>query len=186
VLFSAVVYAGLILAGLAPTRYAVSGTAAVPLLWLLVTSSFVGIAIVRIRSLRFGVERREGHRFPVSFPAMVDGLPGRMVDVSLGGAQVSVPGPGLPLGTQTLLAMWVPDRSEPIIFGVTVCSRQEDHHRLEFRVRDWRALAALSATAMAVGALAWAADADADADADAADADAAEAVGVGEPEREPA
>jgi cellulose synthase (UDP-forming) len=173
VLFSAVVYAGLSLAGLTPTRYPVSGTAAVPLLWLLVTSSFVGTAIMRIRSLRFGAERREGHRFPVSFPATVDGLPGRMIDVSLGGAQVSVPGPGLPLGTETLLAMWVPDRSEPIIFEVTVCSRQEDRHRLEFRVRDWRALAALSATAMAVGALAWATD-------------AGEAVGVGEPVLEPA
>jgi cellulose synthase (UDP-forming) len=82
-----------------------------------------------------------------------------MVDVSLGGAQVSVPGPGLPLGTETLLAMWVPDRAEPIIFEVTVCSRQEDRHRLEFRVRDWRALAALSATAMGVGAPTWATDA---------------------------
>jgi cellulose synthase (UDP-forming) len=172
-LFSAVVYAGLSLAGLTPTRYSVSGAAAVPLLWLLVTSGFVGSAIVRIRSLRFGVERREGHRFPVSFPATLDGLPGRMIDVSLGGAQVSVPGPGLPVGTETLLAMWVPDRPEPIIFEVTVCSRQQDRHRLEFRVRDWRALAALSATAMAVGALTWATD-------------AGEAVGVGEPVWEPA
>jgi cellulose synthase (UDP-forming) len=159
VLFSAVVYAGLSLAGLTPTQYAVSGTAAAPLLWLLVTGGFVGTAIVRIRSLRFGSERREGHRFPVSFPVTVDGLPGRMVDVSLGGAQVSVPGPSLPLGTETLLAMWVPDRSEPIIFEVTVRARQGDRHRLEFRVRDWRALAALSATAMAVGALTWATDA---------------------------
>jgi hypothetical protein len=75
------------------------------------------------------------------------------------GAQVSVPGPGLPVGAETLLALRVPDRSEPIILEVTVCSRQEDRHRLEFRVQDWRALAALSATAMGVGALTWATDA---------------------------
>jgi cellulose synthase/poly-beta-1,6-N-acetylglucosamine synthase-like glycosyltransferase len=158
VLFSAAIYAGLSFAALTPTTYAVSGTAAMPLVWLLVTGGFVGAAIIRIRSLRFSAERREGHRFPISFPATVDGLPGRMVDVSLGGAQVSVPGAGLPLGTETLLAMWAPDRAEPIIFEVTVCSRQEDRHRLEFCVRDWRALAALSATAMGVGASTWARD----------------------------
>ncbi|MGY1631546.1 glycosyltransferase [Geodermatophilus sp. SYSU D01186] len=159
VLLAAVVYAGLTLAGLTPTEYPVSGTAVVPLLWLLVTAGFVATAIARIRSSRFGTERREGHRFPIAFPATLDGLPGQMVDVSLGGAQVRVPGEPLAVGTETLLAMWVPDRQEPIIFEVTVRSVQEDRHRLQFRVRDWRALAALSATAMGVGALTWAADA---------------------------
>jgi cellulose synthase (UDP-forming) len=39
---------------------------------------------------------------------------------------------------------------------VTVRSRQGDQHRLQFHGRDWRALAALSATTMGVGALRWA------------------------------
>jgi cellulose synthase (UDP-forming) len=153
-----VVYACLTIAGLTPTHYAVTGTAVVPLLWLVVTAGFVTTAILRIRNPRFSSERREGHRFAVTFPATLDGLPGRLVDVSLGGAQVEVPGdgPGLPVGADTLLAMWVPDRDEPIIMQVTVRSRQGDRHRVQFLDRDWRALAALSATAMGVGALRWA------------------------------
>ncbi|GAB3350924.1 glycosyltransferase [Modestobacter lapidis] len=159
VLTAAVAYAALTLAGLTPTRYQVSGTALVPLLWLLVTAGFVWTAIARIRSPRFSSERREGHRFPVSFPATLDGLPGTLLDVSLGGAQVTLAdgtGPGLPVGADTLLAMHVPDRTEPIIMEVTVRSRQGDRHRVQFLDRDWRALAALSATTMGVGALRWA------------------------------
>ena len=158
VLTAAVAYAALSLAGLSPTRYQVSGTAVVPLLWLLVTAGFVWTAIARIRSPRFSSERREGHRFPVPFPAMLDGMPGKLVDVSLGGAQVTLvgTGPGLAVGAETLLAMHVPDRTEPIIMEVTVRSRQGDQHRLQFNGRDWRALAALSATTMGVGALRWA------------------------------
>ncbi|SFL88664.1 glycosyltransferase [Geodermatophilus ruber] len=156
VLVSAVGYAGLSLAGLTPTRYPATVTAAVPLLWLAVTAGFVGTAIARIRSSRFGTERRDGHRFPLTVPATLDGLPGGMVDVSLGGAQVRLPRHALAVGTETLLAMWVPDRREPIIFEVVVRSVQGDRHRLQFRSRDWRALAALSAAAMGVAALKWA------------------------------
>jgi hypothetical protein len=151
-------YGVLSVLGLTPTHYRVDDTTVVPLLWLLVTTGFVVSAIVRIRSSRYGTERREGHRFPVSFPATLDGLPGRTVDVSLGGAQVTLAdgAPELPIGTETLLAVWAPDRDEPIIFQVAVRSRQDSRHRLQFLARDWRALAALSATAMGVGALAWA------------------------------
>jgi cellulose synthase (UDP-forming) len=156
VLTAAVIYAAASVAGIAPTRYEVRGTAVVPLMWMLVTAGFVWTAIVRIRSARFSAERRDGHRFPVNYPARLDGLPGRLVDVSLGGAQLTVDGPGLPIGADTLLAIWVPDRTEPIIMEVTIRSRQGDRHRVQFLDRDWRALAALSATAMGVGARRWA------------------------------
>jgi cellulose synthase (UDP-forming) len=157
-LSTAVLYAALSLAGIAPTRYDARGTAVVPLLWMLVTAGFVWTAIARIRSTRFSSERRDGHRFPVSYRATLDGLPARLVDVSLGGAQVAVDGdgPGLPVGADTLLAIWVPDRTEPIIMEVTVRSRQDHRHRVQFLDRDWRALAALSATTMGVGAQRWA------------------------------
>jgi len=158
VLTATVGYGALTLLGRTPTHYPIAGTAVVPLVWLLVTAGFVLTAILRIRSPRYGTERREGHRFPVAYPATLDGLSGRTVDVSLGGAQVELAegGPELPVGTETLLAIQVPDRREPIIFHVAVRSRQGNRHRLQFMVRDWRALAALSATAMGVGARAWA------------------------------
>ena len=158
VLVAATCYTALSVAGLTPTRYAMSATAAVPLMWLLVTLGFVGTAIARIRSTRFSAERREGHRFPATYPATLDGLPGQLVDVSLGGAQVAVAQGevGLPVGADTLLAIWVPDRAEPIIMEVTVRSRQDSRHRVQFLEQDWRALAALSATTMGVGARRWA------------------------------
>ena len=158
VLTAAIIYAALTIAGVFTSPSSVRGTALVPLMWLTVTTGFVWTAIVRVRSARFSSERRDGHRFPVAFPATLDGLPAQLVDVSLGGAQVSMPGVGLglPPGADTLLAMWVPDREEPIIMEVTVRSRQGDRHRVQFLYRDWRALAALSATAMGLGALRWA------------------------------
>jgi cellulose synthase (UDP-forming) len=164
VLTAAAVYAALILAGFAPTHAQLRAAMLVPFLWLLVTVGFVWAAMGRIRSTRFGSERREGHRFPVAIPATLDGLPGTLVDVSLGGAQVRLPGTGagLPAGADTLLAMWVPDRTEPIIMEVTVRSRQGDRHRVQFLDKDWRALAALSATTMGVGALRWAPAVEAD------------------------
>jgi cellulose synthase (UDP-forming) len=157
-------YAALSLAGFAPIHAQLRGAMFVPFLWLLVTVGFVWAAMARIRSTRFGSERREGHRFPVAIPATLDGLPGTLVDVSLGGAQVRLPdtAAGLPAGADTLLAMWVPDRTEPIIMHVTVRSRQGDRHRVQFLDKDWRALAALSATTMGVGALRWAPAVEAD------------------------
>ena len=158
VLTAAAVYAGLALVGLVPSHAQLRGTMLVPLLWLLVTVAFTWTAIGRIRNTRFSSERRDGHRFPVSIPATLDGLPGTLVDVSLGGAQVCLPGTGagLPPGADTLLAMWVPDRTEPVIMQVTVRSRQDGRHRVQFLEKDWRALAALSATTMGGGAQRWA------------------------------
>ncbi|SDY13907.1 PilZ domain-containing protein [Modestobacter sp. DSM 44400] len=158
VLTGAAGYAALTLAGVVPGHAQLRGTMLVPLMWLLVTVGFAWTAIARIRSTRFSSERWEGHRFPVTFPATLDGLPGQLLDVSLGGAQVRLPGSGegLAPGSDTLLAMWVPDRTEPIIMQVTVRSKQDDRHRVQFLERDWRALAALSATTMGVGALRWA------------------------------
>ncbi len=156
-LVAAVVYAGLSLAGLTPTHYVVTGTAVVPLVWLGVTAGFVVAAVLRIRDPRYGTERREGHRFDLAVLALLDGLPGTVVDVSLGGARVRLPEGSavLPVGTESWLAMWVPDRKRPVITPVVVRSRQGTHHRLEFAARDWPALAAIATTAMGVGALKW-------------------------------
>ncbi|SFP13378.1 cellulose synthase (UDP-forming) [Geodermatophilus dictyosporus] len=157
VLVGGMVYAGLSLAGLTPTRYVLTGTAVVPVLWLGVTAGLVAAAVVRIRDDSYGTERREGHRFDVAVLALLDGLPGTVVDVSLGGARARLPEGSavLPVGTETWLAMWVPDRRRPVITPVVVRSRQGTHHRLEFVGRDWPALAAIATTAMGVGALRW-------------------------------
>ncbi|SNR54921.1 cellulose synthase (UDP-forming) [Blastococcus mobilis] len=152
-----VVYALLSLVGWTPTAYPLRGMMLVPLVWIALTLAFVVAGIRRIRDPRFSTERRDGHRFPAVLLATVTGAPARVVDVSLGGAQVVVQGVGTPVGDDVLLAVTVPDRSEPVVFRATVRSRQGGLHRLQFIGRQWIALAALSATAFGAGAARWAA-----------------------------
>jgi cellulose synthase (UDP-forming) len=151
------IYALLSLVGWTPTTYPLRGLMLVPLVWIALTLAFVVAGIRRIRDPRFSTERREGHRFPAGLLATVTDAPARVIDVSLGGAQVRVQGFGTAVGDDVLLAVTVPDRSEPVVFRATVRSRQGDLHRLQFIGRQWIPLAALSATAFGAGAARWAA-----------------------------
>jgi cellulose synthase (UDP-forming) len=154
-LASTVPWVALSLAGLTPTHYANLDAALVPEVWLMLTLGFLVTAICRISSGRFAAERRDGHRFPVRFPATLAGMSGTLVDVSLGGAQILLRGPGMPIGAMTTLAVRVPDRVEPLEFRVTVRSRDDERHHVQFLGRPWVALAALSATSMGAGAARW-------------------------------
>lgn len=143
------------LAGLTPTRYPSLDAALVPEMWLLITLGFLVAAIRRIRSSRFAAERRDGHRFRVALPAALAGMSGTLTDVSLGGGQIVLPGPGMPTGAVTTLAVRVPDRIEALPFQVVVRSRDGQRHHLQFLGRPWATLAALSATTMGAGAARW-------------------------------
>ncbi|MGY1834516.1 glycosyltransferase [Blastococcus sp. SYSU DS0510] len=140
------------LAGWTPVEHRLGGTTLVPVFWVASTLGFVVAGIRRIRDPRFSAERRDGHRFPAALPAVVDGAPARLVDVSLGGAQVRVRGGGVAVGAEVALAIRVPDRAAHVVFRAVVRSRAEDVHRLQFVGRQWRELAALSATAFGAGA----------------------------------
>ncbi|MGY2004009.1 glycosyltransferase [Blastococcus sp. SYSU DS1024] len=157
VLVGSLLHAAASLAGWTPIEHRWGGTTLVPVLWVSVTLGFVLAGIRRIRDPRFSAERRDGHRFPAALPAVVDGAPARLVDVSLGGAQVRVRGVGASVGTEVELAIRVPDRAEHVVFRAVVRSRTEDVHRVQFVGRQWRGLAALSATAFGAGAARWAA-----------------------------
>jgi cellulose synthase (UDP-forming) len=150
-------YAAMTVAGWTPTRYPLTGTAVVPLVCLVVTLTFLVAGIRRIRDPRFSTERREAHRFGAHLLATVNSAPARLFDVSLGGAQVRIQGPGAVVGRDVLLAVSVPDRREPVVFRATVRHREGDLHRLQFVGRQWIELAALSATAFGAGAARWAA-----------------------------
>ena len=157
VLGGALVYTAASIAGWTPTEHGLGGTTFIPIFWVAVTLGFVLAGIRRIRDPRFSAERREGHRFPATMQAVVDGLPARLVDVSLGGAQVRVRGVGAAVGTEVELAIRVPDRAAHVVFRATVRSREDDVYRLQFTGRQWAELAALSATAFGAGAARWAA-----------------------------
>jgi cellulose synthase (UDP-forming) len=155
VLGCTLLYALLGLVGWTPTDSPLRGTMLVPIAWMAATLAFLVAGIRRIRDPRFSTERREAHRFPARLPATVSGAPAWVVDVSIGGAQVRVRGVGTPVGGDVMLAITVPDRSEPVLFRAAVRNRQGDLHRLQFIGRQWMSLAALSATSFGAGAARW-------------------------------
>ena len=154
-LVSAVVWAGLSLAGWMPTDHPLGATALVPLFWVGATLVAVLAAVRRIRDPRFSAERREAHRFPARMAAAVEGSAGQLVNVSLGGAEVRVWGGSAVVGSDVDLAVVVPDREEPVVLRATLLSREGLVHRLQFVGRQWLPLAALSATAFGAGSARW-------------------------------
>ena len=156
VLFTAgALYGAASVLGWTGTRYPTGPAAGIPLFWILGTLSVFVVAVRRIRDPRFSAERREAHRFPARMAAAVDDAEGRLVNVSLGGAEVRVWGLGAAVGTDVDLAVAVADRDEPVVLRGTVRSRQGLVHRIQFVGRQWIPLAALSATAFGAGSARW-------------------------------
>ncbi|HKG49270.1 MAG TPA: glycosyltransferase [Actinomycetales bacterium] len=147
-----VVSAGLVwglltLDGLTPTTYPARWVALVSLGWLAVTLVLVLAAVRRIRDLRYGAERRDGHRFPVHLLGEVGGAVAVVDDVSLGGAQVRLEGEGHAVGDTVELAIAVTGQETPLRLSATVRSRVGAVHRLQFADDQWRALGTLSSVA---------------------------------------
>lgn len=93
--FGTALWFGLTEVGLTPLRYAVPWAAYGAAFWLLVNTALVIYAVGRVRSARFGGERRRGYRFATALPGLLDGVPCQVRDLSLTGAQVVVAAPDL-------------------------------------------------------------------------------------------
>ncbi len=155
VLVGAIGYGLAGIAGWTPTHQRDGTALLVPMFWVAVTFVTVAAAVRRIRDPRFSAERREAHRFPTRMAAALDGAPGRLFNVSLGGAEVWVTGDGIEPGCDVELAIAVPDRPEPVVLRAVVRSRSGLIHRLQFIGRQWVPLAQLSATAFGAGSARW-------------------------------
>ena len=79
------------LAGLTPLHYTVAWTAYGAAGWLVFNGVLVAAAIARVRSDRFAVDRRSAVRLRIGAPVTLDGRPGYIRDISMGGAQVRIP-----------------------------------------------------------------------------------------------
>jgi cellulose synthase (UDP-forming) len=75
-------------AGLTPITYKIVWTAYGALFWVLVNLGFLVAALARIRSDRFASERRTAVRLQTGGPASIEGRPGHLLDISMGGAMV--------------------------------------------------------------------------------------------------
>ncbi len=151
VLILGLAWAGASFAGRTPTRYSSPDVMLVSVGWVLFTLAFLVTAARRITDVRFGVERRDGHRFALSLPAQLGGMPAEVVNASLGGAQVRLFGGDYEYGQDLELTILLPDRPEPISFHTTVCGRDGATHRLRFAPRQWVQLAALAMTSFGAG-----------------------------------
>ena len=92
VLFSllGMVWFGLTAAGHTPLRYGVPWAAYGAAFWTTLNTMLVLTAIFRIRSLKFGTERRSSVRFKTTLAGALDGMPCTIHDLSLTGAFVSL------------------------------------------------------------------------------------------------
>ena len=86
-----VVWFGLTVAGYTPLRYGVPWVAYGAIFWVTVNTMLILAAIFRVRSLKFGPERRSSVRFPTALQGSLDGIGCTIHDLSLTGASVSVP-----------------------------------------------------------------------------------------------
>ncbi|MCU1492617.1 MAG: hypothetical protein JWO62_381 [Acidimicrobiaceae bacterium] len=61
-------------------------------LWLALAGVVLAVGLVRIRSSRYASSRRDAPRVPFATEVVLDGRPGQLVDISMGGAAVRLPG----------------------------------------------------------------------------------------------
>jgi cellulose synthase (UDP-forming) len=80
----------LTISGLTPVRYAVPWAAYAAMVWLIVNAALVGIAIRRVRALRYAHERRASVRFELDIDGELEDEPARVRDLSLTGARVEM------------------------------------------------------------------------------------------------
>jgi len=91
-------------AGAGPVHYPVAWVAHGAAAWMVLNTAVLGIAIRRIRSPRYGVERRAAVRFPVRGQALFDDRPVGLQDVSLTGASVSAAAGAVTVGQRGTLS----------------------------------------------------------------------------------
>jgi cellulose synthase/poly-beta-1,6-N-acetylglucosamine synthase-like glycosyltransferase len=110
--------------------------------WLVVAEFGLYCALRRIRARRYANTRRDAPRMPFAADVLMDGVPGRLVDVSVGGAAV-MPGPGRDNPTG-IVDLELPGGS-PVRMEV-VTSPRRDSHLVALRIHDddWESRRALS------------------------------------------
>ena len=129
--------------GLVPWRSDLSSTVAAGG-WLAVAVVVLTLGVVRIRSDAFATSRRGAHRFDISVPVTVDGMPGVLVDVSVGGASVRLAGSTKP--ANGLVEVCLPG-AQPIVMNLVGSASGDDGRAtavLQSADSDWQALRELS------------------------------------------
>jgi cellulose synthase (UDP-forming) len=133
------------LTGRTPLHYGVRAATFAAAGWLAFNLVLVAAAIARIRSIRYGAERRASVRFAVALPARLDGVPCTATDLSMTGARLSFPAP-LP-GEPSELVLETPGRDVPLRCLVRSRAGRSDAGEtvgVEFQPGQWPAVGTLT------------------------------------------
>lgn len=141
-LIAILAYAAAGLAGLVPWR-ATSGATVASGTWLLIAAATVALGVRRIRAAEFASSRRNAHRFSVTSPVLLDGSFAELVDISVGGMRVRLPGPA-PLNAD-LVRVELPG-APPMVLATARGSSVTDDRLLSLQVLpgDWATMGVLS------------------------------------------
>ncbi|MET3922740.1 cellulose synthase (UDP-forming) [Arthrobacter sp. UYEF20] len=138
-----ILYAAAGLAGLVPWRTSPGSTVASGA-WLVLAGVVLVLGTRRIRAAEFSTSRRNGHRVEVTAPVESDGVPGELLDISVGGAAVRFPQGTLPPSGPVMLRL---PMSGPVQLEVIRVIEQPDGSQiasLKAVDDDWAAYRALS------------------------------------------
>ncbi len=137
-LVAVVLYAGAGVAGVVPWRTSPSSTVTAGA-WVVLAGAVLVMGIRRIQAVEFATSRRNAYRVGVSAPIRVNGVDGRLLDISLGGVAIAMPTGALPSASEIELVL--PGQSEPIVLEAVRVRSADDAEIASFRVRfgDWAA-----------------------------------------------
>ncbi len=133
-----VLYAGAGVAGVVPWRTSPSSTVTAGA-WVVLAGVVLLMGIRRIQAVEFATSRRNAYRVGIGAPIRVNGVDGRLQDISLGGVAVAVPTGALPSASEIELVL--PGQSEPVVLEAVRVRSAGDAEIASFRVRfgDWAA-----------------------------------------------
>lgn len=129
--------------GWVPWRTSPGSTVAAGM-WLLLAGVVLVLGTLRIRAAEFATSRRSAHRTAIAVPVTVAGIPGQLVDISMGGAAVTLASESLPKEGSVLLEL---PGAEPLpleIVRVWLASGEVPTASLRVRDGDWEAYRTLS------------------------------------------
>ncbi len=112
--------------------------------WLVLAGGILVMSILRIQASAYATSRRNAHRVPVEAVVSIDGVQGRLIDLSVGGAAVSFPRGHLP--RTGLVELALPGAGGVPMEVVRVRSGENGSDLASLRVRrgDWSGLRVVS------------------------------------------
>ena len=111
-------------------------------LWLALAGLVLVLGVIRIRSPRFATSRRNSPRFALNAPVLVNGMPGRLADISVGGASVVLDRQLDPDLDE--VALGLPGVDRPVMHEVVHHGQREGAVSLRVKDGDWEALRSMA------------------------------------------